>query len=333
MSLTPNPAYTISALGAATVTITDDERPTVTITSPDDANEAGLDPGTFTITRTGPTSNPLTVNYSISGSATNGVDYQTIGTSVTIPAGSATGTVVITPLADNLIEGAESVVLSVSSRADYAVGIPGLASLTIADDDLAMVTVTSSDASELGLSAGAFTFMRTGDTGDSLILICSLSGTSAGSFDYVSIGGTNFLVTIPAGESSVTVTITPLADNLAEGDETVVVTINPSLRYVLGTPSTATVTIADDPPIVNMLTTDPLAAEAGPDAGVFTFTRTGGNLAAALPVIFSRSGTSSISDCVSIGCKHDDPSEPDFWDGDDHAAAGQHWLKGMRRSC
>ena len=111
LSLSPNAAYTISALGAATVTITDDERPTVTLRLTDDASEAGLDPGTFTVTRTGPTSNPLTVNYSIGGGATNGVDYQTIGTSVTIPAGSATGTVVITPIADNLIEGAESVVI------------------------------------------------------------------------------------------------------------------------------------------------------------------------------------------------------------------------------
>ena len=112
-----------------------------------------------------------------------------------------------------------------------------------------MVTVTATDpATELGPTTGAFTFMRTGDTGDALILICLQSGTASGGSDYASIGSTNFAVTIPAGESSVTVTITPLADNLVEGDETVVVTINPSLRYVLGTPSTATVTIADDPP-------------------------------------------------------------------------------------
>ncbi|MCM3901686.1 MAG: hypothetical protein ND866_08270 [Pyrinomonadaceae bacterium] len=284
------------------MTITDDERPTVTLRVTDDANEAGLDPGSFTVTRTGPTTNPLTVNYTIGGGATNGVDYQTIGTSVTILAGSATGTVVITPIADNLIEGAENVLLSLSSSADYAEGTPNLASLTIADDDLAVVTVMATDpATELGPTTGAFTFSRTGATAEALTLICLQSGTASGGSDYTSIGSTNFAVTIPAGESSVVVTITPLADNLVEGDETVVVSINPSLRYVLGTPSTATLTIVDDPPVVSMSATDVLAAEAGPDVGVFTFTRTGGNLAADLTVIFSRGGTASIQDFAGIG--------------------------------
>jgi hypothetical protein len=302
LSLSPDAAYTISALGAATVTVADDERPTVTIASTDDADEAALNPGTFIVTRTGPTTNSLTVNYAINGNATNGVDYQTIGTSLTIPAGSATGTVVITPIADNLIEGAESVILSISSNTGYAVGIPGLALMTLADDDLAQVTVTATipNLTETGPTTGEFTFSRTGATDTSLILVC-LRGGTASNFDYVSIGGTNFLITIPAGESSVTVPITPVADNLVEGDETVVVSINASLNYVLGTPSTATVTIVDDPPVVNMSATDSTAAEAGRDVGVFTFTRTGGNLAAALPVFFSRGGTASISDCFTIG--------------------------------
>ena len=80
---------------------------------------------------------------------------------MTNPAGSATGTVVITPLTDNLIEGAESVVLGLNSSAEYAIGNPSLASLTIADDDLAVVPVTAADASEFGPTTGAFTFTRT----------------------------------------------------------------------------------------------------------------------------------------------------------------------------
>jgi hypothetical protein len=45
----------------------------VTILATDDvAAEAGLETGTFTITRTGPTTNPLTVLYDILGDATNG---------------------------------------------------------------------------------------------------------------------------------------------------------------------------------------------------------------------------------------------------------------------
>jgi hypothetical protein len=62
---------------------------------------------------------------------------------------------------------------------------------------------------------------------------------------------------------------------------------------VVGTPDTATVTITDDPPVVNVVATDPDAAEAGADPGVFMFQRTGGNLAAALTVRSTFSGTAA----------------------------------------
>ena len=53
-----------------------------------------------------------------------------------------------------------------------------------------------------------------------------------------------------------------------------------SSNYLIGTPNTGTVTIADDPAIITVTSTvDPFASEAGPDPGVFTFTRSGGDLA------------------------------------------------------
>src|SRR5207244_7194115 len=74
--------------------------PTVTIAPTDPfAAEAGLDPGTFTVTRTGSTMASLAVNYTIGGTATNGTDYTTLPTSVTIPADSATATIQVMPLA------------------------------------------------------------------------------------------------------------------------------------------------------------------------------------------------------------------------------------------
>jgi hypothetical protein len=42
------------------------------------------------------------------------------------------------------------------------------------------------------------------------------------------------------------VTISPLQDPTVEGSETVVLTIGPGSNYVIGSPSSATVTIADD---------------------------------------------------------------------------------------
>jgi gliding motility-associated-like protein len=57
-------------------------------------------------------SNPLTVNIATSGTAVNGVDYQTVAPSVTIPAGSLFTEFNLRPLLDELEEGTESVLFT-----------------------------------------------------------------------------------------------------------------------------------------------------------------------------------------------------------------------------
>ena len=69
-------------------------------------------PAAFTFRRTGGTNLPLTVFYSVSGTASNGVDYAALPGAVTIPAGEWTATVPVVPLDDNLVEPTESVILT-----------------------------------------------------------------------------------------------------------------------------------------------------------------------------------------------------------------------------
>lgn len=100
------------------------------------ASEADLDPGTFTVTRNGSTSGALTVNFALTGStATSGVDYTSIGTSVVIGDGNATATITVTPLQDALVEGDETVKVTISADAAYTVGSPDNATVTIRDND------------------------------------------------------------------------------------------------------------------------------------------------------------------------------------------------------
>jgi hypothetical protein len=268
-------------------------------TTDDRAAENGPDPGVFTITRTGQTSDPLTVTFQLLGSATNGTDYETLATSATIPAGAATTTVTVTPRADLDVEGNESVILSLSPGADYTIGSQGLAGLTITDSVVVTVAAIDPDASELGLDPGVFTFTRSGgDQSAPLVLTFARDGTASNAADFENIG---FTVTIPANQSSVAVTIAPLADNALEGPETVLLTINPSNAYTVGPPS-GPVTIADDPVIVTLSAADAAASEAGPDPGVFAFTRTGGNPAAQLNVFFALGGTAANNgDFLLIG--------------------------------
>jgi uncharacterized protein (DUF1800 family) len=94
---------------------------TVSVQAADDTatEPSPADTGLFVITRVGKLT-PLTVNFTVSGSAVEGSDYTAINRSVTLPFGVNTAAVTITPLTDSLIESPESVILAVASGSDYS---------------------------------------------------------------------------------------------------------------------------------------------------------------------------------------------------------------------
>ncbi len=224
------------------------ELPEVTVTATDpDASEDGTEPGVFTIHRSGPTSGDLIVSYTVSGSATSGTDFTSPGTSVTIPSGSDAVTVTLRPVDDGIIEGSESVVLTIAAGISYSLGTPKTATVTIHDNDfppVVTVAATTAGAAEEGPTAGIFTFTRsTNNTSASLTVKFTVSGTATSPDDYPSIGSS---VTIPAGSTSATKTVTPVDDTEIEGDETVLVAIVADAAYDIGAASSATVTIAEN---------------------------------------------------------------------------------------
>jgi hypothetical protein len=115
--------------------------PVVTIVARDAfAQEGTDDTAQFEIRRTHGTNEALTVYYTIGGTALNGVDYAAIREAVIIPAGRYAATVLIEPIADDLEEGIETVVLRLrhapEGAAPYVVGHPGSATAIIADADM-----------------------------------------------------------------------------------------------------------------------------------------------------------------------------------------------------
>jgi len=120
--------------------------PTVTVSATDSsASETAGNPGRFTISRTGSTASSLTVQYAVGGSASGG-DYASLGTSVTIPAGSSSVTKTVSPVDDSADELNESVVLTLTDTAAYNVGSPSSATVTNADNDGTAVTARASSA-------------------------------------------------------------------------------------------------------------------------------------------------------------------------------------------
>jgi PKD repeat protein len=148
-STAQNPSHTYASVGNFTATLTvtgtggqtSSASRTITVTNappPPAATVAveatqplvtSLTPGVFSITRSGSTSSALTVDYSLGGTAQNGVDYQTLSGAVTIPAGSSTATVTVNPL--GLLNVLKTVVLTVSPESTYNVGSPDSATVEI----------------------------------------------------------------------------------------------------------------------------------------------------------------------------------------------------------
>ena len=107
---------TILVSNSAPVTL-----PTITVAVSDaNASRVGPDNGALTITRTG------------SGAAVNGTDYNTVSTSVPIPAGAASATLTIVPKPATSYVGSKTVTLTLATNAAYNVGSPNNATFTMA---------------------------------------------------------------------------------------------------------------------------------------------------------------------------------------------------------
>ncbi len=221
----------------------------------------------FTVTSDTPASEDLTISYStVGGTATAGSDYTAVsGGSVTIPAGSSSGTVTIAVTGDTEIEDDETIELSFTAPD----GTTYSATATITDDDLPQLSVT--DASE-----------AEGDSGtQNLVFTIALSEPVAGdvSFDVSTADGTateaggdysavSQSETIPAGQTSTTVVIPVAGDTTVENDETLSLTLsNVSGDVGLGNAS-ATGTIENDDFAVVSVSD----ANAGEGDGSMTFT-------------------------------------------------------------
>lgn len=134
ITLTANAAYRVGAPRTAAVNIVSDEKVTVTAITRT-GREAPLTSARFRVTRTGNTAALLTVLYTIAGSATEGSDYRALPRRVTIPAGASSAVIVVNPINDAVVEGNETVVLTLSPNSTYRLGTPRAATVTIISNE------------------------------------------------------------------------------------------------------------------------------------------------------------------------------------------------------
>ena len=227
IDLSVDPASVAEDAGATTVTVTAE----------------------FSTAVTYATDTAVTVSVGDSAdSATPGTDYAAVADfAITIPAGSssATGTFLLVPSNDNLVEGDEAIAVSGAS--------PGLAvtgtGVTLADAGLRALraaraaSVADASAREGEVLRFTVTLDRAPDpNGPVSVGYATRDGTARAGEDYAAVSGT---LTFAAGETGKTVEVRTLADALDEGDESLFLRLSGGENATLARPS-ARGTIANE---------------------------------------------------------------------------------------
>jgi len=253
MLLAPTGGAALGSPSGAILDITDDEAPEEGVFQFGSAIYAESEDGggaSITVVRTGGSTGTVTVPYTISdGTATAGSDYSGVSASLTFAAGVTSKSFQVAILQDIATEDDETVNLSLGAPSAGALGTQNTAVLAIADDD-----APGGRFRFLGLNFGApegggyasIAVIRTGNTGAAATVNYATSnGTATAGSDYTAASGT---LSFAAGETVKVFTLT-IADDLVDepGGETVIMTLStPTNGAVLGTPASATLTIADN---------------------------------------------------------------------------------------
>jgi hypothetical protein len=274
-------------------------RPTINVSAT--TGIVGEDSGSnlvFTFTRTDDPSQPLTVAFGVSGSATFSSDYviavggadanivSNSGT-VTFAPGASTAIVNLAPQSDNLIEGDETVTFGVTPDPKYTPGNSTTATGIIQDADAATVAFTMA-SNLIDEDGGAFAVM---------VVLSASAGTTlqnAASFNVTAMNGTASnadynaaafpqTITFAAGSgngATQSLPFTPQSDTLVEGDETVTLALNVASGAAgVGAPGTFVATIEDaDTASVQFQVASSIAGEdAGAHGVVAVLTTAAGN--------------------------------------------------------
>jgi hypothetical protein len=231
--------------------VTDNERPTITMTAIQaHASETGT-PGEIQFTRNGATTADLFVKFTVAGVAKRGPKGDFIvkdsggavltKLTVKVPAGSASASVFIVPNADSLAEPLETLGVKLAPAANYIVGSLVPLVLDIADNaPTVSVSVTDAAAAKPGDDTGTIRLSLNHAVAVDTLVKYKVTGTAKAGVDYVSLGTS---AVIPAGQTSVDLVVQPIGSGVL--DRTLILTVAADKSYFFdGAANSGTVAIA-----------------------------------------------------------------------------------------
>lgn len=220
-------------------------RPVVSLSQDAFYEENEASAAAFVFTRSGSKKDPLTVKYTMSGTATSGTDYQALSGSAIIPAGASKIKVPVKVTNDTEVEPIETIICTLASNSKYVIGEPAKTTLTVRDDDVptfnfdvASASVTEGDSLEVVLK-------RNTSVGTATVNLTRATGSTAtASSDYDPFPSS---VSFAAGSLTTSFTLQTNSDNLSETAELLKIqlSLGPTQEGKAGTRSLLTVTIND----------------------------------------------------------------------------------------
>ena len=247
--------------GTGTGTIADDDgAPSLSVA---DAAAAEGSDVSFTVTLSPASGKTVTVRYDTSrpgGTTAEAADFtaQTDRT-LTIPAGSTTGTIAVPTANDTIDEADETFRLTLSSPTNATLA-DATATGTITDDDDATLSVNDVSGSE----GGTLTFTVTLSVASEDTVGVTWTATAGGVSDTADTGdlagSLTGTLTFAPGDTSKTFTVSTAEDTTDEAAETFTVTLSGPTNATLGD-GTGTGTIADDDGAPSLSVADAAAAE------------------------------------------------------------------------
>lgn len=235
---------------------------------PADALEEGYSTADLIVRRNGPNDQPLTVDLAISGSATNGVDYHSIPTSVSFAANESTATVSIDPILDSLSEYIEQLSLEVIAGADYVLGSNVSGVVAIADAKQRFGIRLRDEYAVVGEGTKRFEIYRVGPRDGNVNLFLSFGGTAVSGLDYSAIDD---VVAFAANDNTQLINVTALPNGAlgaGETSRTLTVSLSPPTEFdgfELAEATDATMRL-----LSSMVAFDAWVAEVVPEVGALT---------------------------------------------------------------
>ena len=216
---------TFDATAVSNVTITDDdEAPLVTLVSDKTEINESDGPVVLTATLSAVSSKDVTIELLIRGTANNLLDYTTASSTIFIPAGQPTGTLVFDIVEDDIFEVDETIVTTITSLGNATAATTEPVTITLLNDDAAPEVFLSQNPLSIteGGSAVVTAFLSTrSDLPVTLSFVTT--GTATELTDWTANRKT---ITIQPGITSGNLTISASDDFFDEPIETVVVTLD-----------------------------------------------------------------------------------------------------------